>query len=105
MAEKTKPSITDKNITRRQFLAAASVGMSGLLLGCDVRTNSTVSVPIDPFQSVTLGKTGIKSSLIGFGTGFNGYQRQSHMTRMGKEKAISGSCSCVLCEFDRSGQS
>lgn len=89
MAKRTKLSITDKNITRRQFLAAVSVGTSSFLLGCNTRTSPDVSLPIDPFQTVTLGKTGIKSSLVGFGTGFNGYQRQSHMTRMGKEKAIS----------------
>ena len=59
------------------------------MLGCNTKTGSSISLPTDPFQTVTLGKTGIKSSLVGFGTGFNGYQRQSHMTRMGKEKAIS----------------
>jgi aryl-alcohol dehydrogenase-like predicted oxidoreductase len=39
---------------------------------------------IDPLQKITLGKTGIKTTLIGMGTGFSGYNRSSNITRAGK---------------------
>ena len=34
---------------------------------------------------VTLGKTGIKTTRLAFGTGFDGFNRSSDFTRMGKE--------------------
>jgi aryl-alcohol dehydrogenase-like predicted oxidoreductase len=44
---------------------------------------------IDPLQKITLGKTGIKTTLIGMGTGFSGYNRSSNITRAGKGVAES----------------
>lgn len=41
-----------------------------------------------PTQLVPLGKTGIKVSLVGIGTGMRGWMRQSNHTRMGKEAFI-----------------
>ena len=37
----------------------------------------------DPFQIVTLGKSGIKTTFLGMGTGFSGYNRSSNITRAG----------------------
>ena len=66
MAKRTKQSITDRNITRRRFLATVLVGTSSLLLGCNTRAGQQACLSIDPFPAVTLGKTGIKTSLIEF---------------------------------------
>lgn len=41
-----------------------------------------------PTEQVTLGKTGIKASFVGIGTGMRGWMRQSNHTRMGKEAFI-----------------
>jgi aryl-alcohol dehydrogenase-like predicted oxidoreductase len=42
----------------------------------------------DPFQIVTLGKSGLKSTLLGMGTGFSGYNRSSNITRAGVAESI-----------------
>lgn len=37
----------------------------------------------DPFRTVTLGKSGIRTTLLGMGTGFSGGNRSSNITRAG----------------------
>jgi predicted aldo/keto reductase-like oxidoreductase len=74
-------------ISRRKFLStlSASTGsimLAGTALGAENKKNT------NPFQAVSLGKTGIKTSMIGFGTGFSGGNRECNMTRAGKEKGI-----------------
>jgi len=44
---------------------------------------------VDPFQTVTLGNSGIKTSFIGMGTGYSGGDRKCALVRAGREKAIS----------------
>ena len=43
---------------------------------------------VDPFKKVTLGKTGIQTTLLGMGTGYNGYNRTSSITRSGIAETI-----------------
>ncbi|MCA9239422.1 MAG: aldo/keto reductase [Planctomycetales bacterium] len=82
---------------RRRFLGAsagAAVGIAaqrGALAKSDIPTNvpaspTTEDVPRPPL--VTLGKTGVKMSRLGQGTGVFGGQRQSNQTRMGFEKLV-----------------
>jgi len=42
----------------------------------------------DPFQTVLLGNTGIKTTLLGMGTGYSGYNRSSNITRAGVAESI-----------------
>jgi len=72
-------------ITRRQFVTTVTAGAGTVLLGGAALANplSAVSPPADPFMLVTLGKTGIKTTLLGMGTGFSGYNRSSNITRAG----------------------
>ncbi len=72
---------------RREFLARSIAGMSGILLGseCIGATNQKATI-YNPYDVVPLGKTGIKVSRVGLGTGMRGGNRQSNHTRMGKEK-------------------
>jgi predicted aldo/keto reductase-like oxidoreductase len=79
-----------KNLTRRQFVITITAGAGTLLAG-----NAPYAVPVikpgksaDPFQSITLGKTGIKTTLLGMGTGFNGYNRTSSITRAGIAESV-----------------
>ena len=37
---------------------------------------------------VTLGKTGIKTTLLGMGTGYSGYNRSSNITRAGVAESV-----------------
>jgi len=80
-----------KNLTRRQFVKTATIGAGTIILG-----NALQAAPVnssglstDPFQIVKLGKTDIKSTLLGIGTGFSGFNRSSQITRAGvAEKVI-----------------
>lgn len=80
-----------KNITRRQFLTTTvAVGAGSVLLGkTALRLPSRVPVlSSDPLQIVTLGKSGIKTTLLGMGTGFSGYNRSSNITRAGVAESV-----------------
>ena len=72
---------------RREFLARSIAGVGGLLLETGL-TAAVKPVPVtfDPYERVPLGKTKIKVTRVGFGTGMRGGNRQSNQTRMGKEK-------------------
>jgi aryl-alcohol dehydrogenase-like predicted oxidoreductase len=80
-----------RKITRRQFVTttftagAASVLLGKTAFGFPVKTAPSFA---DPFQVVTLGKSGIKSTLLGMGTGFSGYNRSSNITRAGVAESI-----------------
>jgi len=79
-----------KNLTRRQFMAAITAGAGTVLLG----NAAGAAVPddkaklYDPFKKVTLGRTGIKTTLLGMGTGFSGYNRSSNITRAGVAETL-----------------
>ncbi len=74
-------------ITRRKFINKTIAGATGLALSRSLLANKLVNFTAsDPFDLVPLGNTGIKVSLISSGTGANGGNRQSNMTRLGKEK-------------------
>lgn len=72
-------------ITRRQFVTTVTAGAGTVLLGSAAFAHpvAVVSPPADPFMLITLGKTGIKTTLLGMGTGFSGYNRSSNITRAG----------------------
>lgn len=73
-------------LTRRQFVTTTiTAGAGTILLGKTVLASPAVpgKVPADPFQIISLGKTGIKTTLLGMGTGFSGGNRSSNITRAG----------------------
>jgi predicted aldo/keto reductase-like oxidoreductase len=73
-------------LTRRQFVTTTlTAGAGTILLGKVGLAVPSVpgSLPEDPFQIVNLGKTGIKTTLLGMGTGFSGGNRSSNITRAG----------------------
>jgi len=72
---------------RREFLAKSIAGAGGFLLGSAyINAAKQESSTFDPYKKVPLGKTKIKVSRVGFGTGMRGGKRQSNQTRLGKEK-------------------
>jgi aryl-alcohol dehydrogenase-like predicted oxidoreductase len=74
-------------ISRRKFINTTIAGTTGLILGKPIITACGNNLALkDPFSIVPLGKTDIKVTLITAGTGHNGSNRQSNMTRMGFEK-------------------
>jgi len=73
-------------LTRRQFVTTTlTAGAGTILLGKAALASPSVPghLPADPFQIVQLGKTGIKTTLLGMGTGFSGGNRSSNITRAG----------------------
>ncbi|MBW6500445.1 MAG: aldo/keto reductase [Bacteroidales bacterium] len=79
-----------KTISRRKFMAAMTAGAGTIILGRHALASTVPSVPqtADPFRIVTLGKTGIKTTLLGMGTGFTGGNRSSNITRAGVAESL-----------------
>lgn len=75
-----------RKLSRRQFVVTVTAGAGTFLLG-----NMANTVPqgkTDPFRIITIGKTGIKTTFLGMGTGFSGYNRSSNITRAGVAESI-----------------
>jgi predicted aldo/keto reductase-like oxidoreductase len=81
-----------ERIGRREFLAGSLAGASGLILGSKLALAADPNMPkaalkmFDPWEIVPLGKTGLKVSRVGFGTGMSGGRHASNQTRLGREK-------------------
>ncbi len=67
-----------------------SAGASTVLLGsaASAMLSCRTFASYDPFQIVSLGKTGIKTTFLGMGTGFNGGNRSSNITRAGTAESV-----------------
>src|SRR4030042_4998812 len=79
-----------KNLTRRQFIATIAAGAGTVLItpaACSILSARSGSA-YDPFRTITLGKTGIKTTLLGMGTGYNGGNRSSAITRAGNAESM-----------------
>lgn len=79
-----------KNLTRRQFVATMAAGAGSVFIGssaCAGFAGKSQSAA-DPFRTITLGKTGIKTTLLGMGTGYSGYNRSSAITRAGVAESV-----------------
>jgi diketogulonate reductase-like aldo/keto reductase len=79
-----------KLFSRRQFMSAMTAGTGPLLLGKTALAFSpgTSLAGTDPYQIVTLGKSGLRTTLLGMGTGYSGYNKSSSITRAGRDTAI-----------------
>jgi aryl-alcohol dehydrogenase-like predicted oxidoreductase len=73
------------SFTRRKFVTAITAGAGTVLLGRPAIAFPSVlpEIPFDRLPLVTLGKSGLKTTLLGMGTGFSGYNRSSNITRAG----------------------
>ncbi len=79
-----------KNLTRRQFVTTMAAGAGTMLIGsasCAALAGNAKAAT-DPFRTITLGKTGIKTTLLGMGTGYSGYNRTSAITRAGVAESV-----------------
>lgn len=77
-------------LTRRQFMTAVAAGAGTVLFGNVIKKIPSVKEvkTIDPFMKITLGNTGIQTTLLGMGTGFSGYNRSSNITRAGVAESL-----------------
>ncbi len=77
------------SIGRRDFLESIAAGAAGITLaGCGAvaiaKPKPAVSTHFDAFETVTIGRTKIETSLVGLGTGMRGWMRKSDQTRLGQ---------------------
>lgn len=79
-----------KKITRRKFVSYAAAGTGSLLIGNLITKEgyAPLAEQVNPLRQITLGKTGIKTTLLGMGTGYNGYNNSSSITRSGIAEKI-----------------
>jgi aryl-alcohol dehydrogenase-like predicted oxidoreductase len=68
---------------RRQFLTTTLAGAGAMLIGGPQL--SAAPDTANPYAVVPLGKTGLKVSRIGFGTGMRAGMRESSQTRLGRD--------------------
>jgi len=83
--------MSKRNLTRRQFVTTTiTAGAGSVLFGKAALgfPDRSAGLSTDPFQIITLGKSGLKSTLLGMGTGFSGYNRSSNITRAGVAETI-----------------
>lgn len=76
--------------TRREFVTTLAAGTGTVVLGraANALPFEKKARMFDPLQTVTLGKTGIKTTLLGMGTGYSGYNRSSNITRAGVAESV-----------------
>jgi len=78
-----------KKLTRREFVGTLAGGAGLILAGNNlIAAPIGARTPVDPFKIVALGKTGIKTTLLGMGTGFSGGNRSSAITRAGNAESM-----------------
>jgi len=87
-----------EKLKRREFITRSAVGVGGLVLGSGILAAQQKKVETyDPFEIVSLGKTGLRVTRLGAGTGAHGGRHSSNQTRLGKEKFEA----LVKAEYDR----
>ncbi len=87
-----------EKLKRREFITRSVAGVGGMMLGSGVLAAQEKKVETyDPFEMVLLGKTGLKVSRLGAGTGAHGGRHSSNQTRLGKENFEA----LVKAEYDR----
>jgi aryl-alcohol dehydrogenase-like predicted oxidoreductase len=80
--------MTTPPMNRRDFLTTAGAATAAVALaGSTASAARTLrnSLPDSPVSTVTLGKSGVKVSLVGMGTGSHGSGQASNQTRLGVE--------------------
>lgn len=73
-------------LKRREFLKRSALGVGGMMAGTALLPAAEQAVArFDPFEKVTLGKSGLKVPRFCLGTGMDGWQRESNQTRLGRK--------------------
>jgi aryl-alcohol dehydrogenase-like predicted oxidoreductase len=77
-------------LTRRQFVSTITAGAGTVLLGKTAFSSpaSGSVVYSDSLKIVSLGRSGLKTTILGMGTGFSGYNRSSNITRAGVAESV-----------------
>ena len=76
------------SLNRRQFVAALSLGTAHLMFENPLYGLTRRFTSPDPLQPVALGESGLKTTLLGFGTGVSGGNRSSYLARQDQDKSV-----------------
>ncbi|RIJ47649.1 aldo/keto reductase [Maribellus luteus] len=76
------------NMNRRKFIGALGLGTAHLLFSNPLYAADTRFSSLDPLQKVTLGNSGIQTTLLGMGTGVHATNRSSFLTRQDEAKSL-----------------
>lgn len=76
------------NMNRRRFLGALSIGTAHVLFSNPIYAAVSQLTSADPLQRVKLGKSGLETTLIGFGTGVNATNRSAALTRQDHKESL-----------------
>lgn len=74
------------NLSRRDFLGHSAAAVGALALTSNLPAADSPRQLKSAADQVTLGKSGVKTSLLGLGTGSVGVKRSSNQVRLGQEK-------------------
>src|SRR6516225_9204145 len=74
------------NLSRRNFLGQSAAAVSAIAFANNLSAADAPHKLKSAGDQVTLGKTGVKTSLLGLGTGSVGVKRSSNQVRLGQEK-------------------
>ncbi len=77
-----------RGLNRRKFVAALSLGTAHLLFHDHILAASRPVRSANPLQTVKLGQSGLRTTLIGIGTGVHAGNRSSALTRRGEDSAV-----------------
>jgi aryl-alcohol dehydrogenase-like predicted oxidoreductase len=76
-------------VSRRDFLGQSAAALGGLAMGAQLATAANAALKLRTgADQVVLGRTGIKTSLIGMGTGSHGTKRSSNQVKLGHAKFV-----------------
>jgi predicted aldo/keto reductase-like oxidoreductase len=84
-------------VSRREFLGSSVAAAGVLAAGAARAAEQPRPRPKSGADQVVLGRTGIRTSLLGMGTGSNGVGQSSNQVRLGEEKFVN----LVRHAFDR----
>jgi aryl-alcohol dehydrogenase-like predicted oxidoreductase len=76
------------NTHRRNFLRALSLGTAHLLFYNSLYACQSKYADVDPLQKIKLGDSGIKTTLLGMGTGVHAGNRSAFLTRQDRKKSL-----------------
>ena len=76
------------DINRRQFLGALAMGSAHLMFHNPLYASAGRFASTDPLQKISLGKSGLSTTLLGFGTGVHAGNRTSFLTKQEEGKSI-----------------
>lgn len=76
------------NMHRRTFVRALSLGTAHLLFASPLYACKAGYASTDPAQKVKLGSSGIKTTLLGMGTGVHAGNRTAFLTRQDRQKSL-----------------